>query len=193
MQIMKEPNYKLVFKERILVPKCENKTKDIIKGLLFFFVVASIILSLIVGENIFTEFSFIVWVCILSSVWYLYKNSGYEKVPSDCELWFYDDQIIQYRPKRYYSRRKIRKEYYIFLYKDIKKCCYRTQTGKINIYGVLEGIFYDYDKNGNLEQKPSYHKTVDAISNFYVTLEPDIDFVKIIETHSPIKVELHES
>ncbi len=190
---MQEPNYKLAFKEIILVSKNESKTKDIVKFLVMFFIFGGIGLSLLVGENIFSEFSFIVWVCILSGVVYLVKHSGNKQLSSDCELWFYDDRIVQYRPKVYYSKKMTRREYYIFLYKDIEKCWYRTTSGKIDIFGVVEQIFYDYDKNGNLKDKPSYHKTINSMNNFYVTLEPDIDFVKIIETHSPIKVEFRES
>ena len=64
---------------------------------------------------------------------------------------------------------------------------------KINLYGVYEGILYKYKKDGTLNTPPSYHRTVDSICNFYTVFEPDIDFVKIIETYTPIKIEFSES
>jgi hypothetical protein len=63
----------------------------------------------------------------------------------------------------------------------------------MDIYGVVEATFYKYDKNGNLASTPCKHKTVDSISVFYTVFEPNIDFVKEIEEHSPIKVQFERS
>jgi hypothetical protein len=123
----------------------------------------------------------------------LIQQGGYERRPSPCELWFYDDYLVQYCERRYYNKRNIRREYYKFYYKDISRCVYRTVVNKIDIYGVVEATFYKYDMNGNLPSLPVKHKTVDSISVFYTVFEPNIDFVKEIEEHSPIKVQFEKS
>lgn len=190
---MQEPNFKLVFKESVSVPKHEGVGNTIVKVLLLSFVLIGAIMSLMLGENIFKELSLQIWVCILIGVGYWIKNSGYVRVPSECELWFYDDRLVQFRSKRYYTKKTIRQEYRSFLYKDIKKCLYRRTTEQIHISGIVEGTYYNYDKNGMLGVEPSYHKVVDAGTYFYITLEPNIDFVNIIETYSPLKVEIHDT
>ena len=54
-------------------------------------------------------------------------------------------------------------------------------------------VIYKYDKNGNVAEVPSLHKTIDSISTFYTVFEPSIDFVKEIEAHSPMKVEIQST
>lgn len=190
---MEEPNYKLAFQEGILVPKYESRAKDMIKLLLTVSLALGILLTLLPQRDIPRGITILLWACVLISVLYLLSHSGHRWVPSECELWFYEDRLVHYRPKRYYSRKKARREYYVFQYQDIKSCIYRSVVQKVDIFGVLEGIYYDYDEHGHLSGEPSYHKTVDALTRFYVTFEPDIDFIEIIEKHSPVKVEISNS
>ena len=128
-----------------------------------------------------------------ATISYLWKTRGYERKPSPCELRFYADYLVFFRPRIYYTKRNIRQEYYKYFYKDIKVSEYRTKVKKINLYGVYEGILCKYKKDGTLNTPPSYHRTVDSICNFYTVFEPNIDFVKIIETYTPIKIEFSES
>ncbi len=106
------------------------------------------------------------------------------------EIRFYDDYLILYREKKHYGSGIQRKMYDKFYYKDIHKCQYRTETKRINIYGKVEGKWYDYNKDGSLPTQPTYHKTTDSLDYFYTIFAQDIDFVKEIEEHSPIKVEI---
>lgn len=73
-------------------------------------------------------------------------------------------------------------------YRDVKECTYRVQNHKILFLGKIEGIFYQYNRDGTLKEKPSYHKTTDSGTYFYTVFEPEIDFVKEIEEHTPLKV-----
>ncbi len=108
--------------------------------------------------------------------------------PSPFELRFYSDHLIIYREKLYCNRKLSRKKYDKLLYKDIRQCEYRMISGKIIFFGIVESIWYDYNENGSLPQRPTYHKTTDGNSYFYTTEEPGIDFVAEIEDHSPIQV-----
>lgn len=115
-------------------------------------------------------------------------GGGTKKVSSPFEIRFYDEYLVVYREKRYYSKSVSRKEYDKFFYKDIKKCQYRTVTKRMNIYGIVEGTWFNYKKDGTLPTNPTYHKTVDSICYFYPSEENRVDFVREIESHSPIRV-----
>lgn len=188
-----QPLYILKFNEGIMKPKVENKTKDIIKYLLGFATILIILVIIIFGFRVLREFSFSIFICYCIAIGYLIKNGGYERIPSPCELWFYENYLVQYCPKRYYSKNNIRKEYYKFNYKDIKRCLYRSVVNKFDIFGIVEATFYKYDKDGNVDSVPKHHITADSISVFYTVFEPNIDFIKEIEEHSPIKVEIENS
>jgi len=187
------PNYVLKFNEGNMVPKHESVAKDIVKTLFYVWAVILILGSIASGSFLFWEMSLMAKCSFFAVIGFLLKTRGYERKKSPCELWFYNDYLILFRPRVYYSKRNIRQEYYKYFYRDIKKCEYRTKVKKINLYGVYEGILYKYRKDGTLSAKPFYHRRVDSICRFYTVFEPDIDFVKKIETHSPIKIEFSES
>ena len=63
------------------------------------------------------------------------------------EIRFYDDYLILYREKKHYGSGIQRKMYDKFYYKDIHKSQYRTETKRINIYGKVEGKWYDYNQH----------------------------------------------
>lgn len=190
---MDTPNYILKFNDGLLMPKKESVVKDIVKILVSLFWVIFLISLCIFGFDVFSEIPITTWLCILMAMGFLRQQGGYERKPSPCELWFYEEYIVQCCEKRYYNKNNIRKEYYKFYYKDIKRCLYRTIVKKIDICGVVEATFYKYDKKGNLKSILCKHITADSISVFYTIFEPDIDFVKEIESHSPIHVEVENS
>lgn len=189
-----KPGYVLKFNEKFLCPKNESVTKDIIKGIVVLAIGVLLILWILLGKELKNEIPTSVWAGLLLMIGYLVTQGGHKAEPSPCELWFYDDFIIQYCEKRYYDKRHVQKEYYKFYYKDIKRCYYRTVSKKVAIYGMVEMTFYKYDKNGNVAEAPFLHKTIDSISTFYTVYdESTIDFVKEIEAHSPIKVEIEST
>ena len=185
---MEEPKYRICFKEAILVPKHEGWAKDVVSALMIVFFAGAILLT-ILGGNPFSGFTLSTWACVVFALAFLIGQSGSRWSPSDTELVFYSDRMVHYRSKRYYTRKKSRREYYIFYYKDITRILYRENIHKMDIFGKMEGVFYTYTKDGNLPQDPSYHKTTDGFTRFYTTMEPDIDFVGILETYTPVKVE----
>lgn len=187
------PNYVLKFNEGNMVPKHESTAKDIVKILFYIFLAILILGSILSGNFLFFEMSLSAKMCFFIIAGYLFKTGGYERKPSPCELYFYDEYLILFRPMVYYSKNNIRQEWHKYYYKDIKKCEYRTKVKKINLYGLYKGVYYKYKKDGTLNLTPSYDRTVDSICRFYTVFEPNIDFVKEIETHSPIKIEFSES
>lgn len=190
---MIDPNYILKANEAVLVPKKNRENIARLKPIVWIVVLIVVIASFIFGDNLFNELSWTVRILLIALAIGTLFISTDERVPSPFEIWFYDDYLVIYREKHYYSKSVIRKEYDKFYYKDIKHCQYRSLTHRFNFYGVVEGIWYNYSKDGSLPQEPTYHKTTDSIRYFYTTYAQNIDFVKEIEMHSPIKVNVENN
>lgn len=191
---MNSPNYVLKINEGELVPKKENSSDNPFKLVVLIIIGIIILGTIIFGENLFKEMSWTSRILLISLfIGICFKGEGSHRVPSPMEIQFYEDCLIVYREKRYINKRLYRKEYDKFFYKDIKKCEYRTRTKKVNIFGIVEGIWYDYNKDGSLPDKPSYHKTTDSSSYFYTIYAQEVDFVAEFEKHSPIKVVVEDN
>lgn len=188
---METPNYVLTFNDGFMSPQKESIAKDIVSYMLVLSGILMLAVAIFFGLEALKEIPVTVWLCLAVGIMYLVSQGGCVRCPSPCELWFYDEYLVQYCERRYYSKRNIRKEYYKFFYKDITKCVYRTEVKKFDIYGVVEATFYKYDKNGNVGAVPCKHLKAEAVSVFYTVFEPTIDFVDEIEMHSPIRIEYH--
>lgn len=116
-----------------------------------------------------------------------------ELVPSPIELWFYDDYFIIYRKKYWYDPHLQRKQYDKFYYNEIKEIWYYPTYSRIQIFGIVEGVWYDYNKDGTVQPVPSYHKTTDSLDIIYTSMDPSVDFVNELQTRTGVKVELKEA
>ncbi len=189
MEITEKPNYVLKANEGILYPK--NPKLVPLKKAVWIIIALIIIGSLIFRENLFAELSLSAQILLITLVLVVIVAGGEERVPSPFEIWFFDDYFVIYREKRYYDRKVTRKEYNKYYYKDISKVEYRKLTNRIQFEGIIESVWYNYNKDGTLPEKPTYHRTTDGgICYFYTTASPEIDFVAEIEKHSPLKVQI---
>jgi hypothetical protein len=187
------PNYILEFKDSIPVPKNETTVFLIIKTvhiILLFIVLIDVIFF---KDALRLGGSFGFWSCFIIVGLYVLKEGGFRMTECPAQLWFYDDYMIKYVPHNYYSKNSIRREYSKLYYKDAKECWNRVNSKKIEIHGMMELTYFDYNKDGTLKEKPSFAKTCDFLIRFYTYREPDIDFVKEIEAHSPLKMEIRNS
>ncbi|GGA79732.1 hypothetical protein [Ornithinibacillus halotolerans] len=186
-----KPNYVLKAIEGVLTPK--NPWLSMLKKAIWIIVGLVILLSIIFQENMFSELSWSsqVMLIVLALVLTFTKNSM--RVPSPFEIRFYNDYLVVFREKRYYGKLP-RKEFNKFYYDEIEKIVHRTTTERISIYGTIEGIWYDYKKDGTLPDKPTYHKTTKGgFCYFDTSTDKEVDFVAEIEKHSPIKVVVENS
>ena len=60
----------------------------------------------------------------------------------------------------------------------------RTPLYKVEIHGVTDGT---------LNSVPQQNITCDAHSSFYTMFNPEIDFAKVFETHTPLKIEYQDA
>lgn len=190
-QSVEQPKYVLRFNEAVLVAK-ESKIITIRRSI---WVIAAIIIiaSFIFRENMLRELSWPVRVILFSLCIGTLFIPGRERKPFPMEVRFYDSYLVVYREKYVYSKRLSRKMIDKFMYSDIHEIMFRKRAQRINIYGVVEGIWYNYNRDGTLPEAPTYHKTTDSISYFYTMFAQDVDFVKEFERHCPVKVTISDT
>ncbi|WP_338470838.1 hypothetical protein R4Z10_18995 [Niallia sp. XMNu-256] len=153
---MEKPNYVLKANEGVLVPKNENSLISKLKTPVWIIIGIIILGSLIFQENLFDELSETAQFLLIALTIGVTVAGGHKRVPSPFEIRFYNDYLVVYREKYYYSKKVQRKEYNKFYYKEITKCQYRSQTQRMNIFGDVECIWYNYNKDGTLPEKPFY-------------------------------------
>ena len=143
---MEQPNYVFKANEGVLVPKNNNPAFGYIKKAVWIIVGIIVIGSLIFQDNLFGK---ITWdtriLLIVLAFASLFLGGGSKRVPSPFEIWFYDEYLVIYREKLYFDRKVSRKMYDKFYYKDIHRCEYIKVNKRINIYGIVEGNWYNYN------------------------------------------------
>lgn len=97
--LLEDPNYILAFNDGVLVPKHKSKLKSILKVLMTIFFIIAWISG---GKLPISEISIFAWIGILSAMSYLWKVRGYERRPTPCEIYFYNDYLILYWQAIYY-------------------------------------------------------------------------------------------
>lgn len=187
---MDKPNYVLYANEAVLMPVKKNNGANIIKISVWIVVAIIVFGSILFHDNLFTELSWPVRIMLIIVVLrFGFYGGKKEYFPSPMELRFYDDYLVLYLPKRYYSKRVTRKEISTMKYADISKCVFKEKSSRIHIYGNGTSIWYNYRKDGSLPEKPTENRTfTQGLIYFNTSLAPDIDFVREIETNSPLRV-----
>lgn len=184
-----KPNYILKFNESVSKTIKDRNYK--IKKAVLIIIAIIIVGSLIFQENLFSELGWssrIILISLFIGTLFTVKK---EKIASPIEIRFYNDYLVVYREKRWYSDKVSRMEFNKFYYKDITKCDFSKNTKRFNIVGKINATWYDYNKDNGVPDNPTYHRNVDGgICYFYTDLETNLDIVKEIEEHSTIKVEV---
>lgn len=183
-----QPNYVLKFNS-VASKKLEDEMSKFKKPVVFI-IIAIIFGSIIFGENLFVELSWTARIILIGLAIAVLFSGKSEDVEVPSELQFYNDYFILYRPQFYYGNVS-RREYLKMEYKNVSECVYEKSTYSklIKIYGDGRSIWYNFKKDGTLPTQPTRDNTYTGGLIFFNTyINPDIDFVKEIEEHSPIKV-----
>lgn len=189
MENQEQPKYVLKFNET--VRKTVKDTNYKIKMVVLIIIGITIVGSLIFQDNLFTELGWTARIILISLFIGTLFTGKTEKIKSPIEIRFYDDYLVVYREKRFYSKKVSRKEFNKFSYNDITSCEFDLNVKRVEFIGKVDATWYDYNKDGSLPQNPTYHRIVDGgICYFYTDLEPELDIVKEIEEHSTIKVKV---
>ena len=192
---MEKPNYILSINESVLKPVNDSTRKRIVRKISWTTLTFILIASVIFQHNFISTFSVstkLLLVVVIMNLFTLRVKK--EATPSPMELQFFDDYLIIYRPKRYYSEKVTRMEVNKIMYSSITRCLYKKRARRIHIYGDVIAKWYDYDKNGKISQTPTYDRVVKDTFAYFVTKFMDEENVmKEIEAHSPLKFEIDNS
>lgn len=186
---MDKPNYVLKTNEAVLVPTNQSGANTFIKIGVWIVVGIIVLGSVVFQDNLFAELSWTArcfLIILATGVLFARKK---EDVPSPMELQFFNDYLILYLPKRYYSKSVTRMEINKMMYREITKCVYKIKSERIQIYGNGTSICYNYDASGNLPKVPTQNRNyMDGMICFSTKLAHDVNFKQEIEAHSPIVV-----
>ena len=192
---MEDSNYVIKTNEAVLMPKNQNGKIKFLKIGVWVIIGIIILGSLIFQDNLFSEFSWTTKILlILLVVRFSFYSGKKEYMPSPMELQFYDDYLVLYLPRRYYSNRVTRKEILTMNYNEISKCVYKANSKRIQIYGDGKSIWYNYNKDGSLPEKPTEERCYSqGMIYFNTRLATDINFKNEIENHSPLQVIIEDN
>lgn len=190
METNKEPNYVLKMNEAVLMPVEESKWKIILKKIINMLIFTLFIFSFVFQENLFSELSLGSKIIFFSLIiWAISNRTKKIDVPSPIELQFYDEYLVFHQPKRYLTQKVTRKVINKMYYKDITKCVYKTKWTRVQIYGDGYSVWFDYNKDGSIPDKPTREKNfTKGMIYFDTRLAKDVNFVREIEEHAPLKV-----
>lgn len=187
---MDRPNYVIQTDEAVLVPTKQSGGFTFFKTGVWIIVAVIVIGSLLFQSNLFFELSWsarILLIVLALGVTFFGEKKEY--APSPMELQFYDDYLVLYLPKRYYSKRLTRMEINQMKYSDITKCAYKTKSQRIHLYGNGTSTWYNYRADGTIPQTPTeVNNYTKGLLYFNTRLATGVDFKTEIENHSPIKV-----
>ncbi len=191
---MQNPKYVLQIDEGVLMPKKIKDKSDYIRYAVGGIVILLILGSIVLGENLFKELGVLPQIFLVGLVFrFLILGESKIDTPSPIEILFFEDYLIVYRPKRYYSRRVTRREYNLMKYKEITRIKYRSDVRRFHIYGTIEGKFYNFGKDGMLETNPSYNRLVKDTMEYFSTRctnDDDEHIMKTLETYIPLKIDI---
>jgi len=154
------------------------------------------VLSLIiVFASIVDEVDLILMTAVPLYLW-THFSKELESVLVPVEIQFYDEYLIIYREKCNVSLepRYVVREYNTLFYEDVKVVEFgKFRKTVLKFYGKVEVLRHKYNDDGTINDEPLLHKTLE---NEYTTIQtkesPEIDFVRIIEKHSPLNVTRNE-
>ena len=190
---MEEPIY--ISKDTQMMYETKNPNKILygLKICLWIIFLLIIVFSFIFRENIFKSMSWTTSALFFATlIGVSIASGGTKEVPTPIEIQFFKDYFIVYNEKKYYTRSITRREFNKFYYKDVKKIEYRKPMKKLTIYGKGDFKWFDYKKDGSLPDKPTYDKQLDGMCFFYKSPENNVDYVKLFEEYSPIKVNVSD-
>lgn len=185
-----EANEIVCFNDGRMTPKNDTKIYFVIKKAFWIILVLIALGSIVFNEFLLAGESLPIWTCFVVIGGYLLKNRGYERVECPSEIHFYDEYMVFYVPKHHLRQGKDQMEIQKISYCDVTKCQFRTNIRKVEIYGMLEEVHYEYDAQGVVNKTPSYQKRYDGMIKFYTVFDYQHDFVEIIERNTPLKVDL---
>lgn len=188
----KYPNYVLNFNDTTF-RKIQNKYSKI-KKLTSISIIIIVIISMILSKLSIFKISWLTGIALICFAMGIFLSEKSEEIITPAQFQFFNDYLILIKFNNYYGKNKIRREYFKIQYKDITGCKFlvNTSSKRIYMYGKnVHIVFYNLNKDGSLPEKATYDKIKSKNLIYFTTYQNNnIDFVKEIEKHSPLKLEI---
>lgn len=183
-----KPVYVLKTQEMVRMPnKDSNATVFRILRIVVWVIIAVIVFgSFVFGDNLLSELSWTARMILIAlAIGIGFRRPKSHPVASPLEIRFYNDYLVVFREKRYYSNKVSRREYNKFFYTDISKIEYDYRIKRLDFIGKVDAMWFNYSKDGSIPQNPSYHRIVDGgICYFYVNGNDADDILKCLEKYT---------
>ena len=181
---------KIVLNEMVIKPSNEKSKLYYVRIAVWCVLGIILISSIVFRDNIFSEMSanarWLLVALVLGTFFIRPKNIN---EPSEMEIQLYDDYFVLYRPKRYYSKRMTRQEYYKVMYNQIESFKFDANRNMVEIVGDFDTVFYKYNSSGVLETTPIQQKFVENGLLYFHTKFIDTEkLIFDIEQNSPIRI-----
>ncbi len=192
---MNRPNYVIQTNEAVLIPTNQSRGITFLKTGVWIVVAVIVLGSLLFQDNLFSELSWTARVLLfVLALGVTFLGGKKEYVPSPMELQFFEDHLVLYLPKRYYSKHVTRMEINQMKYSEITKCVYKSKSQRIHLYGKGTSTWYNYKADGTIPQTPTQVRNCTAgLLYFNTKFAIDVDFKTEIEKNSPIQVIVENS
>ena len=177
--------------------KTQGKTVVVVKNIFYYMrraliglIVVFIFFSFVFGENLFAELGAGSLMLLIAVVINLFFNNSCSKEEYyDIEFKFFENYLLLYRNKRYYTPKVTRRDFYT--YRNISKVEYDDRLGRLDIHGDLEAISYNYNKDGSLPKNPSKCNSVkNTYEILYLIHNEDIQtIINLFKKYTNCKIE----
>lgn len=183
---MDSPKYIIKTHETVSMPTGNNQPFAALRIVVWVIIAVIILGSFVFGDNLFSELSWTARMILIAlAIGISFWGPKSEPVASPLEIRFYNDYLVVFREKRYYSRKVSRKEYNKFFYSDISKIEYDYRIKRLDFIGKIDAMWFNYNKDGSVPQNPSYHRIVDGgICYFYVNGNDADTILKCLEEYT---------
>ena len=165
-----EAKYVIKTHETVSMPTGSNQPFATLRIVVWVIIAVIILGSFVFGDNLLSELSWTARMILIAlAIGIGFWGPKSEPTASPLEIRFYNDYLVVFREKRYYSRKVSRKEYNKFFYSDISKIEYDYRIKRLDFIGKIDAMWFNYNKDGSVLQNPSYHRIVDGgICYFYI-------------------------
>ena len=185
---MESPKYIIKAQSKERIPKEISKFDMFIRKSIITIIILIIVLSLIFGKNFLFDLSWTAKIIVIVVAIIFIPKGGKVFQPFPMEIRFYDEYCEFYFSKIYYNKKLQCEEIQTMKYDNLR-LKYVEKYARLEIRGDGNRVTYNYDKNMNLPTKPSSNRDFkNGCFLVHIQVSEEIDIVKEIEEHSPIRV-----
>lgn len=156
------------------------------KAIFIFLVLAMVILKI----NYFSRANFAIKILyILLNLYALPLMLKSEELASPVEFRFYDKYLLVHYPKKYYSKKDIRREEFIFKISDIDYLLFLMDKKVLSIRGKARSEHYSFNKDGEVDNQSKIEEGPREVKlDFDLRFLEDLEIIETLEKYTRLQV-----